>query len=140
KNPLIPVRIIGKNLSGVNNSLTIDAGLSSGIGTGMALVTGDGLAGRVIISSSGYSEVMPLMNNLFRASARVQGTRAFGLVQWGGETYEELVMNYVPKTIPIDSGAVVETSGYSLEFPSFIPIGTVLRTEQEKGKETQIIY
>ena len=46
-------------------------------------------------------------------------------------------MSYVPKTIHVDSGQVVETSGYSLELPPFIPIGTVLRTQLQEGKETQ---
>lgn len=139
-NNLYPVRIIGKNLSSVNNSLTIDAGTTSGIESGMALVTGNGLAGRVILSSANYSEIMPLLNNLFRVSARIQGSRAFGLVQWDGDSYDQLTMYYVPKTVRVDSGDVVETSGYSLEFPSNIPIGTVLSTVQEAGKETQIIY
>lgn len=139
-NNLFPVRIIGKNLSSVNNSLTIDAGSAAGIESGMALVTGNGLAGRVILSSASYSEIMPLFNNLFRVSARIQGTRAFGIVQWDGDSYEQLTLYYVPKTVRVDSGDVVETSGYSLEFPSNIPIGTVLKTVQESGKETQIIY
>ncbi|TNE72903.1 rod shape-determining protein MreC [bacterium] len=137
--PLIPVRIIGKNLTGINNSLTIDAGENSGIKKGMALVTADGLVGRVILTSGSYSEVMPIINSLFRASARVQGSRAYGLVQWDGESLEELQMLYVPKTVQVDSGAVIETSGYSLEFPPFLPIGTVISSQPEAGKETQVL-
>ncbi len=137
--PLIPVRIIGKNLTGINNSLTIDAGTRQGIKRGMALVNSEGLVGRVILVSDSYAEVMPFMNSLFRASARVQGSRAFGLIQWLGESQEELHMLYVPKTIRVDSGAVIETSGFSLEFPPNIPIGTVINSEPEAGKETQIL-
>jgi rod shape-determining protein MreC len=139
KLPLIPARIIGKNLTGVNNSLTIDVGSSNGIKKGMALVNAEGLVGRVILTSDTYAEVMPFMNSLFRASARVQGSRAFGLIQWLGESQEELHMLYVPKTIQVDSGAVIETSGFSLEFPPNIPIGTVIKSEPEAGKETQIL-
>jgi len=140
KLPLLPVRIIGKNLTGINNSLTINAGSESGIEPGMAIVNSEGLVGRVVLSSSHYSEVMPLINALFRVSARIQGTRAYGLVSWDGEKLNELKMSYVPKTIHIDSGQVVETSGYSLELPPYVPIGTVLRTQLQEGKETQIVY
>lgn len=137
--PLIPVRIIGKNLTGINNSLTIDAGAKHGIKKGMALVNAEGLVGRVILVSDSYAEVMPFMNSLFRVSARVQGSRAFGLIQWLGDRQEELHMLYVPKTIRVDSGAVIETSGFSLEFPPNIPIGTVIKAEPEAGKDTQIL-
>jgi rod shape-determining protein MreC len=138
--PLYPVRIIGKNLSSINNSITIDAGTDDGVDVGMALVTGEGLVGRVILSSTGYSEVMPIMNNVFRVSARIQGSRTVGLVQWDGLNYDELTMYYVPKSIQVDSGAVVETSGYSLEFPSQIPIGVVHKTVVDEGSETQKIF
>ena len=140
KLPLLPIRIIGKSLTGINNSLTINAGLESGIEPGMAVINSEGLVGRVVLSSSHYSEVMPLINALFRVSARIQGTRAYGLISWDGENLDELKMSYVPKTIRVNSGQVVETSGYSLELPPFIPIGTVLRTQLQEGKETQIVY
>jgi rod shape-determining protein MreC len=138
--PLLPVRIIGKNLTGINNSLTINAGSNDGIEAGMAVINAEGLVGRVVLSSSTYSEVMPLINGLFRVSARIQGTRAYGLISWDGENLDELKMSYVPKTIRVDSGQVVESSGYSLELPPYIPIGTVLKTEFQEGKETQIVY
>lgn len=138
--PLIPVRIIGKNLTGINNSLTINAGIADGVKKGMAVLNSEGLVGRIILTSTSYSEVMPLFNALFRASARVQGSRAYGIVSWDGENMNELTMNYVPKTIKVDSGMIVETSGFSLEFPPYIPIGTVIRTEEQEGRETQILY
>lgn len=138
--PLVPVRIIGKNLTGINNSLTINGGSNQGVHKGMAVINAEGLVGRVVLTSSSYAEVMPLFNSLFKVSARVQGTRAFGLVSWEGESMQELVMNYVPRTIRIDSGSVVETSGYSLEFPSYIPIGTVIRSEEQEGRETQRLF
>ena len=137
--PLTPVRVIGKNLSSLNNSLTIDAGSDNGVENGMAIVSGDGLVGRVILTTSGYSEVMPILSSLFKVSARIQGSRAFGLVQWDGSSYEEITMYYVPKTIQVDSGAVVETSGFSLEFPAHIPIGTVVRSTIDANTETQIL-
>ncbi|MDZ7690016.1 MAG: rod shape-determining protein MreC [Balneolaceae bacterium] len=50
------------------------------------------------------------------------------------------MLNFVPQTVGVDSGETVVTSGYSNQFPPDIPIGTVLRTEPEQGKETQKIY
>lgn len=137
---LEPVSIVGKELNGIHNSLTIDAGRKDSIEMGMPVVSAEGLIGRVIIVSRNYSQVMPYFNNLFRVSARIQGIRAYGVVSWDGKSVNSLIMEYVPQTIPVDTGMVVETSGYSNQFPPSIPIGKVVRTQPQRGKETQRIF
>lgn len=137
---LYPVRIVGKELNEINNSLTIDAGSGQDIEMGMPMVSADGLIGRVILTAPDYSQVMPFFNTLFRVSARLQESNAYGIVSWEGENIRELVMNFVPQTVRADSGEIVITSGYSNKFPPNIPIGEVIRTEPEQGKETQKIY
>jgi len=137
---LLPVRIVGKDLSGKNNTFTIDAGSLKGVDVGMPLVTSDGLIGKVVLSNKRYSLVMPYYNNLFRVSARISKSRSTGIVSWNGNNLSELMMDYVPKTVPVDTGYVVETSGYGNEFPAGIPIGSVTQTIEQQGKDTQIIY
>ncbi|MEX2347790.1 MAG: rod shape-determining protein MreC [Balneolaceae bacterium] len=137
---LSPVLIVGKQLDGLNNTLTIDAGTATGIKEGMPLVNSDGLIGKVVLAGSNYSQVMPYYNSLFRVSARIQENQANGIVSWAGERYGELVMDFVPSTITVDSGYVVETSGNSNQFPDGISIGKVIRTEPESGMLTQRIF
>ncbi|MDX1639844.1 MAG: rod shape-determining protein MreC [Balneolaceae bacterium] len=137
---LYPVRVVAKELNEINNSLTIDAGTNQGVEMGMPMVTGEGLVGRIILTGPNYSQVMPFFNILFRASAELQNSGAYGIVSWEGESIQELVLNYVPQTVAVDSGETVVTSGYSNRFPPDLPIGRVIRTEPEKGKETQKIY
>ncbi len=137
---LIPVRIVAKNLTGINNSFTINKGSSNGVEAGMPLITPDGLIGQTILSSSGHAQVMPYFNPLFRVSARVQGNRAYGIVSWSTDQSNKLLMQYVPQTIDVPVGSVVETSGFSNQFPPGIPIGTVTLTRPEEGRDTQKIY
>jgi rod shape-determining protein MreC len=137
---LQPVSFVSKELTGLNNFFTIDAGANDGVKMGMPIVTSDGLVGKVVLTSGPYSQVMPYFNNLFRVSARISETRSTGIVSWSGLNMSELVMDYVPKTVPVDSGFVVETSGFGNEYPGGIPIGVVTRTEDEEGKDTQRIY
>lgn len=137
---LHPVRFVVKDLTGINNTFTVDAGSEEGIEPGMPVITSDGIIGKVILTSAYYSQVMPYYNNLFRVSARIQETRSTGIVSWSGDNMSELVMDFVPKTIPVDSGFVIESSGFGNEFPAGIPIGSVLRTEELEGKDTQRIY
>jgi rod shape-determining protein MreC len=137
---LQPVRFVSKELTGINNRFTINAGTSAGVKVGMPVITSDGLIGKVIITAPYYSQVMPYFNNLFRVSSRVQQSRSMGIVSWAGDNMSELVMDFVPKTVQIDSGFVVETSGFGNEFPGGIPIGSVFRTEEQEGKDTQRIF
>lgn len=137
---LYPVRIVGKEINQINNSLTIDAGTRQDIQEGMPMVSADGLVGKVIIAAPGYSQVMPYLNTLFRVSAKLENSNAYGIVSWDGESIYELQLNYVPQTVQVDTGEVVVTSGYSNQFPPDLPIGKVVRVEPQQGKETQRIY
>lgn len=137
---LYPIRIVGKEINQINNSLTIDAGTEHDIEEGMPVVSAEGLVGKVILTAPGYSQVMPYMNTLFRVSAKLQNSNAYGIVSWDGESIYELQLNYVPQTVPVDSGEVVVTSGFSNQYPPDIPIGKVIRVEPQQGKETQKIY
>lgn len=137
---LYPVRIVGKEINQINNSLTIDAGTRNDIKEGMPMVSAEGLIGKVILTAPGYSQVMPYLNTLFRVSAKLQSSNAYGIVSWDGESIYELHLNYVPQTVHVDTGEVVVTSGYSNQFPPDLPIGRVIRVEPQKGKETQKIY
>jgi rod shape-determining protein MreC len=137
---LTPTLIIGKDLNGINKSLTINSGSSSNVKVGMPLVTSDGLLGKVILTSKEYSQVLPYNNSLFRVSGLVQEMNAPGIVSWNGESLTEMVIDFIPQTIPVEVGYTVVTSGFSNELPAGIPIGYVTRTELEEGKETQKIY
>jgi len=137
---LYPVQIVGKELNQVANALTVDAGTEQGIEGGMPMVSAEGLVGKVILTANGYSQIMPFFNTLFRVSAKLQQSNAFGIVSWDGKTIEELQLNHIPQTTEVDTGEVVVTSGLSNQYPADIPIGKVIRTEPLEGKETQTVY
>lgn len=139
---LYPVQIVGKEIkiNQINNSLTIDAGTNQDIRKGMPMLSADGLVGKVILTAGNYSQVMPFFNTLFRVSAKLQNSNAYGIISWDGKSIRELQLDYVPQTSPVDSGEVVVTSGFSNQFPPDIPIGTVIRAIPQEGKETQKIF
>ncbi|MFO7799891.1 rod shape-determining protein MreC [Rhodohalobacter sp.] len=140
EHPLIPVQIVAKDLRGLNNSLTVSAGTDDGIQRGMPLMNSDGLVGQINFTAKNYSQVLPFSNSLFRVSARIQSSRAYGIVSWDGNSENELILQYVPQTIPVNVGQIVETSGASNQFPAGIPIGEITAVEPGRGVETQTIY
>lgn len=137
---LIPVKVVSKELTSLNNAMTISAGSNEGVKIGMPVVNSDGLIGNVILTTSNYSQVMPYSHSLFRVSARIQDNRAYGIVSWEGVNYDELVMQHVPQTMQVEPGQIVETSGFSNQYPPNIPIGEITRIELVEGIETQLIY
>lgn len=137
---LYPVQIIGKELNLINNTMTVDAGSEDGIKQGMPMIAAKGLVGKVVLTSDEYAQVMPYFNTLFRVSAKLQNSNAYGILSWTDEDIKQLELRYVPQTIAVDTGEVVLTSGYSQEFPPNIPIGKVVRTEPNQGKDTQRIF
>lgn len=138
---LYPVQVVGKVLKEASHVITIDAGSAEGIKPGMAMISANGLVGKVVLTAEHYSQVMPYLHPLFRASATLRKSNAYGIVKWtGADNINQLVLKYIPQTVPVDSGEVVVTSGYSNKFPPQIPIGKVIYTKPEKGKETKNVY
>jgi rod shape-determining protein MreC len=135
--PLQITRVVTKQLNTLNNSLSVNVGSNKGIQRGMPLINSDGLIGKVILAASNYSQVMPLSHPLFRVSAQIQGSKANGIITWDISSPSYLIMDFVPKTVPIDTGMVIQTSGLGNEFPTGIPIGQVVDFRSQEGTNTQ---
>ena len=135
--PLQITRVVTKQLNTLNNSLSVNVGSNEGIQLGMPLINSDGLIGKVILAASNYSQVMPLSHPLFRVSAQIQGSKANGIITWDISSPSYLIMDFVPKTVPIDTGMVIQTSGLGNEFPAGIPIGQVVDFRSQEGTNTQ---
>jgi hypothetical protein len=106
----------------------------------MPVVNAQGLVGRIIFTGPNHSIVMPYIDIRNRISAKLQGLQTGGIVSWDGKRIDELMMSTIPRTVQVDSGMVVETSGFSNDLPPNIPIGTVLRSVPDPGKDTQTLY
>ncbi len=137
---LYPIVVVGKEITGLNNILTINAGHNSDLDVGMPVVNSSGLIGRIILAGPNHSIVMPYIDIRSRISAKLQGLQTGGIVSWEGKRIDELIMSTIPRTVQVDSGMVVETSGFSNDLPANIPIGTVIRTQPDPGKDTQTLY
>ena len=135
--PLQITRVVTKQLNTLNNSLSVNVGSNEGIQRGMPLINSDGLIGKVILAASNYSQVMPLSHPLFRVSAQIQDSKANGIITWDISSPSYLIMDFVPKTVPIDTGMFIQTSGLGNEFPAGIPIGQVVDFRSQEGTNTQ---
>ncbi|MCS7214675.1 MAG: rod shape-determining protein MreC [Thermodesulfovibrio sp.] len=112
-------------------TIWIDKGHDHGIKVGMPVITLHGLAGKVISTSSNFSEVLLLTDPNFSVSVRVERTRTEGIVTGTGTNL--CILKYMPLEEDINVGDVLITSGTDGIFPEGLKVGVVRKIERKKG-------
>jgi rod shape-determining protein MreC len=126
---LISAEVIGKNPHGIVNGLILNEGQERGIEDADAVVTADGLVGKIVLVDSDYSICQLLLDRNSRVGAKIQRNRELGIIAWNGGA--QLKLLYIAKTIEVLEGDVIITSGYSQIFPENIKIGVVIDVSQD---------
>jgi rod shape-determining protein MreC len=121
---LIAAEVIGQNPHGIVNGLILNEGTKRGIEESDAVLTAEGLVGKIAQVDSDHSICQILLDRNSRISAKIQRTRELGVIAWDGGT--QLKMLYLANTIDVKIGDIIITSGYSQIFPENIKIGVVI--------------
>ena len=128
--PLVAAKVVGKNLTLLRNTLTLNVGKLDGVLFHMPVVGDGGLVGVISHVSDHYSVVRILNNTDFRASAKSQRARVDGILAWDGE---DLILTNVAKNLDVVVGDTLVTSDYSSTYPPNIRIGTVSGVTEQQG-------
>jgi rod shape-determining protein MreC len=128
--PLIAGKVVGKNLTLLRNTVTLNVGRLDGVLPRMPVINEGGLLGVVSAVSDHYSVVRILLNADFRASAKVERSRVDGILAWNGEA---LLLSNVAKTLDVKVGDSLVTSEYSSTYPPNIRVGVVREVTQQLG-------
>ena len=132
-------RVVAKDITEQSNLLTIDVGERDSVEIGMPVINERGIVGRVILTNSRYSVVMPHQNTQFRVPASIEELGREGVVRWDGASFDRLTMEYVVKTEPVERGMLVVTSPFSGVFPAGIPVGRVDTAYAAAGRNDYVI-
>jgi rod shape-determining protein MreC len=125
----LPSRVIGTGPSNHEWTIFLDKGMAEGVKVGMAVVSAEGLVGRILVVAEHYSKVLLAIDPQHSAGARLTGSSETGVVSGGSE--DDLRFDFIdPKTV-IRDGETVVTSGYDKGvYPSGIPIGRVSEVQK----------
>lgn len=131
----IPARVIKNSISNDRiNFITLNRGAGAGIKKGMAVVTGNGIVGRVTNVSEHFATVASILSDR-KVSARLHdGT--FGFILWEPGSPERVVMDKMPLTLDVEKGDSIFTTGYSF-FPENLYIGRVYQIDTVRGSNTK---
>jgi rod shape-determining protein MreC len=135
----IQAKIISNSTNKRNNYLMINKGSNQGVRVGMAVISPNGVVGIVKVVSNNFSSIMSLLHSDSKISAKIKRNNfSTGSVSWNGRTPGISQMVEIPPHIDVQVGDTIVTSGYSLDFPEGIFIGTVshVRTRPEDNFHT----
>ena len=134
--------VISRDASNVRALIAIDAGRSDGVREGMIVISeGSSLVGRVSRALDDYAWVTLITDPKSAVSARVQESRAEGVV--AGNYSGELTMEFVGQGAVVKEGDFVITSGVGGGYPAGFVIGrvsSVTAREQELFQKVSIAH
>ncbi|MBX2947386.1 MAG: rod shape-determining protein MreC [Cyclobacteriaceae bacterium] len=122
-------KVVNNSTDRYTNFITINKGSRDGIASGMAVISPNGVVGKVKMTSGHFSVVTSLLNINLRISGLLKRTGHFGTVQWDGRDPQVVEFEFIPRHVRVTVGDTVVTSGYSGVFPEGIMIGTVEKIE-----------
>lgn len=126
---LVAARVIGRSLDSWSSSAIIDKGRYNGIKSGMAVISPEGLVGRIVESSDNTSKILLINDPNQGIFSIVQRSRQEGLVS--GTLGTNLIMRYLPDDAQIIVGDVIITSELSQIYPKGLLVGRVVNIGRE---------
>ncbi|MDZ5470817.1 rod shape-determining protein MreC (plasmid) [Bacillus sp. 31A1R] len=140
----IQATVIGRNPDRWHELLIIDQGEINGIKRNMAVITANGLIGKVKSTRQFTSTIQLLsaMDPTNRISARIEGGAKtyYGTIEGYDKDRELLKMKRIPYEAKIEKNQLVMTSGLGGIFPRGLPIGKVVEVVPDEYGLNQTAY
>ena len=140
----INATILSRNRSYWFNTITIDKGLSSGIKKNMAVITKNGLIGKITKTSDNSSEVKLITSDdiNFKVSVAIKTNEVdnYAILNGYDKSTGLIKASGIDKTTEVKKDDIVLTSGLGEIFPGGIYVGVVDKVESDKYNLSKIIY
>jgi rod shape-determining protein MreC len=125
--PMMAAEVIGANADSTSRTVFINRGDEDGIRRNMAVITPDGVVGKISEALPHTSQVLLITDRESGVGALLTGTRTHGVVKGTGDPL--LWMDYVSTDEKVPSGEQVLTSGEDRIFPKNLLVGWVASTK-----------
>lgn len=121
------IRVMGDTGGAFAHSLLIAAGSRDHVRKGMAVLSGEGLVGRVVQVGHKASRVLLITDITSRVPVVLENSRSRAIL--AGNNTEKPRLIYVPAGTRVSPGDRVVTSGHAGALPPGIPVGVVSSVE-----------
>jgi len=127
----IAAQVIGSSGSDLSRVVYIDKGADAGLKRDMAVITSDGIVGKVILVYPSVAQVLLINDQTSGVGVILEKSRLQGILR--GTANGEVVVNDVMSDEQVPDGETVRTSGGDQIFPKGLQVGTVSKVG--KGKD-----
>lgn len=127
----LAAQVIGTSGSDASRIIYIDKGTSDGVRDNMAVITPDGVVGKIAKAFSSTSQVLLISDQSWGAGGILTQSRLQGIVK--GTQSGDVQMAYIMSDNQVKLGEPIITSGGDRIFPKGLPIGSV--REVSPGKD-----
>jgi rod shape-determining protein MreC len=124
----VAAQVIGSSGSELSRVLTLDRGSRDGIHNDMAVITPDGVVGKIVRVFPGSSQVLEITDQSSGVGAILEKSRLQGIVK--GTPEGDPMLDYIMVDETVGAGERVLTSGGDRIFPKGLPIGSVTRVDK----------
>jgi rod shape-determining protein MreC len=128
----ITARIVGDSVSAYVRGALLNVGRRAGVAPGQAVVTGEGLAGRVAEVGDNSARVLFVTDVNSRLPVQVERTRERAIL--AGDNSSLMRLTLAQTLQGVQRGDRIVTSGHGGSFPVGIPVGEVVQTESGSVK------
>jgi len=122
--------VIGYSGQYQERNLIVDKGLGSGIQIGSAVISANGIVGKIILVTADHSIILPFSNPKFQLPVMDSRTSVQGILQ--AEISGTIAMNMVKLGSEITVGDTIVTSNLSRIYPKSYPVGTIKRIRESQ--------
>ncbi len=127
----VAAQVIGSSGSDLSRVVYIDKGENVGIQRDMAVITANGIVGKVLLAYPSESQVLLISDQSSGVGAILEKTRLQGVLR--GTSNGQSLLERVMADEQVTPGENVLTSGGDQIFPKGLPVGTVMQVD--KGKD-----
>ena len=121
----LPAQVIGSGGSEQSRIVYIDKGQKDGLKADMAVITVDGIVGKVLKVFGSTSQVLLIDDQSSGVGAILEKSRLQGILR--GTPSGEVVLERIMTDNAVQPGEEVRTSGGDRIFPKGLPVGTVTK-------------
>ncbi len=125
----ISARVIADAGGSFAHSLLINAGRAHGVRIGAAVLSGDGLVGRIVHVGQRVARILLLTDINSRLPVRIADTRMRAVL--AGDNTEIARLAFLPDDAAVSPGDRIITSGHGGAFPPGLPVGVVTTVEDK---------
>ncbi len=130
----ISAKVVNASVNKRRNFMTLNVGSEQGVQRDMAVMSTEGIVGRVTDVSKNFATVMSLLHKDSKINCELKKDNTYGPLSWDGIDYRYCLMGDIPQHVKMKPGDTVITSELSGIFPEGLMVGTIVRFERKRNE------